>query len=196
MFMNTRYSINDVYQAQFYQLPKFLIDNENIKISSDAMILYSILRDRHSLSLKNKMVDKNGDVYIICTREEMGKKIGRSARTAIKLFAELKRINLVEEERRWNNKPNWIYLLKPEIQASDLPNESDEPDYTETQLSDNADDETGYNAHESIVHNARKSSEFIEKNAQNHCNNGTRKNFTSGDEKFSPPEVKKIHHRK
>lgn len=105
-----RYTVQDVEMSRFYQLPKFLFEDEFKNLNSDARILYSLLRDRHDLSLKNNWVNENGEVFLIYTRENMAHMIGCSIPTARKAFKQLESVGLVEDEFQGFNKPNLIYL--------------------------------------------------------------------------------------
>jgi len=106
-----RYTLDEVQRNTFYQLPKFLFADEFRELSNDARILYSLMRERHELSIKNKWLNENQEVYIIFSRENMGAMLGLSRPTVIKVVNELKFHNLVQEERPGLGKPNRIYLL-------------------------------------------------------------------------------------
>ena len=58
-------------QFTFFRVPKILFTDEYINISSDAKLLYGMLLDRMSLSLKNGWLDEEGRVFIIYTAEEI-----------------------------------------------------------------------------------------------------------------------------
>lgn len=66
------YCIEEAFQFCYYQIPKELFTNEYYKgkLSSDAILLYGLLLDRLSLSIKNKWIDENGFIYLILTRKE------------------------------------------------------------------------------------------------------------------------------
>lgn len=50
----------------FYRLPKELFTNEYFKgLSCEAKVLYGMMLDRISLSIKNKWFDEEGRTYII-----------------------------------------------------------------------------------------------------------------------------------
>ena len=56
----------------FYRVPKALVKADLFqKMSGDAKLLYAVLLDRISLSIKNGWQDKHGNAYIICTIEEV-----------------------------------------------------------------------------------------------------------------------------
>lgn len=59
-------------QFSFYRIPKALFTDTQFKdLSTDAKVLYGILLDRMSLSLKNHWLDEQNRVYIIFTLEEI-----------------------------------------------------------------------------------------------------------------------------
>ena len=59
-------------QFSFYRLPKILITDKRFRgISSDAKILYGVMLERMSLSVKNRWFDEKNRVYIIFTLEEV-----------------------------------------------------------------------------------------------------------------------------
>ena len=105
-----RYTVEKLFNNLFYQMPKFLFEEEFSELSNDARILYMLLKDRHELSVKNKWYNKRGEIYLIMTREEMETMLNLSPPTVRKLVEELKKLNLIEEERQGGNKPNLLYL--------------------------------------------------------------------------------------
>ena len=111
--MNTRrFTVSDVTNSRFYQLPKFLFDRElNETLNNDAKILYAILKDRHSLSLEKGWVNERGEVYFIYTRKDMEKMLGCSAQTTRNAINQLKVAGLFEEERIGLNRANRLYLM-------------------------------------------------------------------------------------
>lgn len=105
------YTVHDAEQIRFYQLPKELVKHERFKgISDSAKILYSLLRDRVTLSVKNNWVDELGRVYIIFTLAEIMEDLGCADQKATKSMKELQKIGLVESVRRGLGKPNLIYV--------------------------------------------------------------------------------------
>lgn len=59
-------------QFSFYRIPKALFTKPTLReMSTDAKVLYGILLDRMSLSLKNHWLDAQNKVYIIFTVEEV-----------------------------------------------------------------------------------------------------------------------------
>ncbi len=113
-----RFTTETFFSDNYYKLPKFLFEMEPYKnsLSNNAKILYTLLKDRFYLSLKNKWIDENGEVYLNYSRKEVQEIMNfGSNRTAIKIFNELKEMELIEEERLGLNKTNKIYLKHPKI---------------------------------------------------------------------------------
>ena len=68
----------------FYQTPKFLFKDETFSsVSNNGRILYSLLRDRFDLSVKNQgqFSNENSEIFVIHTREEMGGMLNRFVNT-------------------------------------------------------------------------------------------------------------------
>ena len=110
-----RYTRQTIVSNTFYQTPRFLTAGEfaGNRLTNNARILYTLLLDRHRISVKNDWYDDNGEVYIYFKREEMEAQLGVSDKTVGKAVQELKNLFLVEEKQQGMNKPNKIYLLSP-----------------------------------------------------------------------------------
>jgi len=105
------YTLSDSKQISFYQLPRELVKHERFKILSDsAKILYALLRDRVSLSIKNNWIDEKERVYIIFTLDEIMENLGCANQKATKAMQELQKIGLIESVRQGLGKPNIIYV--------------------------------------------------------------------------------------
>ena len=111
------YSRQSVIINSFYQMPRFLTTGvfEGSNLSNNARVLYSLLLDRHKVSVKNGWFDENEEVYIYFKKEEMEKQLGISKVTVLKVMRELKSLLLVKEKKQGLNMPNKIYLLFPVI---------------------------------------------------------------------------------
>ena len=101
-------------QFSFYRIPRLLIKDERFKgLSSDAKLLYGLMLDRMSLSIKNEWFDEKNRVYIIYTIDNIMEDLGCSKEKAVKVLAELdasKGIGLVEKIRRGLGQPDIIYV--------------------------------------------------------------------------------------
>ena len=96
----------------FYRVPKALVKADLFqKMSGDAKLLYAVLLDRMSLSIKNGWQDKDGNTYIFCTIEEVMDSIHCARQKAVKLLDELEQdFQLIERRRQGLGKPNLIYV--------------------------------------------------------------------------------------
>ena len=107
-------------QFSFYRVPRLLIKDGRFKgLSSDAKLLYGLMLDRMSLSMKNGWLDDKNRAYIIYTIENIREDLGCSKEKAVKVLAELdaaKGIGLVEKIRRGLGKPDIIYVKNFVIQ--------------------------------------------------------------------------------
>lgn len=117
-----RYTIENIVNNRFYQMPKFLLEGEFKGLSNDARVLYSILKDRHELSLSNNWINENNEVYLIFTREEMADLLGCSQPTLRKAIKQLIESGLMEEERQGLNKPNIIFLTVVSVEKTGAKN--------------------------------------------------------------------------
>lgn len=106
-----RYTLEEIQRNIYYQMPKFLFEGELENLSNDARVLYSLLRDRHELSIKNQWINDNGEVYLIFSRENMCEMLKLSRPTITKAMNDLKKYNLIDEKRLGQGKANHIYLL-------------------------------------------------------------------------------------
>lgn len=121
-------------QYSFYRVPKVLFTAECFKsLSCEAKVLYGLMLDRMSLSIKNRWFDEEDRVYIIFTVEEIMDLLGCARQKAIKNIAELdteKGIGLIEKKRLGLGKPNVIYVKNfmikecPEPEAEEIQTES------------------------------------------------------------------------
>ena len=98
-------------QFAFYRIPKLLFtDKRFFGLSTDAKLLYGLLLDRMSLSVKNGWADADGRVYIIFTLAEIQKSLGCVEKSAVKYMKELEKIGLIEKKRQGQGKPTLIYV--------------------------------------------------------------------------------------
>jgi hypothetical protein len=118
-----KYTLQSILTNTFYQMPRFLTAGKlaGDRLSNNARVLYTLLLDRHKISVKNGWHDKKGEVYIYFKREEMEKRLGLSERTIVKVIRELISHSLVMETQQGLNMPNQIYLLSPVIGDDENP---------------------------------------------------------------------------
>ena len=98
-------------QFTFYRIPKALFKDERLKgISSDSKLLYGLMLDRLSLSIKNGWFDEFDRAYIYYTIESVMEDLGCAREKCAKIMSELKTIGLIEKKRQGLGKPDRIYV--------------------------------------------------------------------------------------
>lgn len=124
LMQNTNYvTIYEEYQHKFFQLPQVFFVSEKYKdMSNNAKVAWAILRDRSSLSRKNKWFDSDtGRIYFIFKNDELMKMLNiNSEATLVKVKKELVSAGLIEQHRQGFNRPNKMYLLYPEVVMDDI----------------------------------------------------------------------------
>ena len=103
--------INEVRNNVFYQFPKWLLEEEYKYLSIRAKIVYMLIFDRRTYSIKNNWYDKNGDVYVYFTIEELVETLSCSRQTIINAKKELNDCGLIQEVYQGLNRPNRIYIF-------------------------------------------------------------------------------------
>ena len=103
-------------QFSFYRIPKLLITSPEFKrVSDSAKLLYGLMLDRMSLSIKNGWVDDENRAFIYFTTNDVMEHMCCGTEKATKLLAELdveKGIGLIERKKQGQGKPAIVYLKK------------------------------------------------------------------------------------
>ena len=116
------YTSQEEVTLRFYQTPKALFKNPKYQgLSLGAKLMYSILRDRLDISIKNDWKDKNGYIYLIFSGEELLNLLEISKNTVTAYKRELVKYGLIIDKRLGQGKSNMIYILKPEIKEYQNP---------------------------------------------------------------------------
>ena len=103
----------------FYRIPKALFQEPRFQsLSTDAKILYGILLDRMSLSVKNGWLDEQNRVFIIFTIEDVKRALCCADNKATKLLRELEEFGLIERKRRGQGKPCLVYVKNFSAESS------------------------------------------------------------------------------
>ena len=103
----------------FYRIPKALFQEPRFQnLSTDAKILYGILLDRMSLSVKNGWLDKQNRVFIIFTIEDVKRALCCADNKATKLLRELEKFGLIERKRRGLGRPSLVYVKNFSAESS------------------------------------------------------------------------------
>lgn len=112
MNMNFEYYYgNQAEQFSFIKIPKAMITDATFSdLSLPAKVLYGLLLDRMSLSMKNRWFDSENRVYIIYQIADIQEDLGISKNKAIDLLAALEKFGLVEKRRRGLGMPSLLYV--------------------------------------------------------------------------------------
>ena len=100
-------------QYSFYRVPKTLLTDSRYKgVSIEAKVLYGLLLDRMSLSVRNGWMDKDRRVYIYFTQEDAMALMSCGKDKATRLFRELDQggIGLIERKKQGQGRPTRIYV--------------------------------------------------------------------------------------
>ena len=119
---NRFYTEKEEVTLRFYQVPKALFKNPIYEgLSLGSKLMYSILRDRLDMSIKNNWKDEKGYIYLIFSGEELINLLEVSKNTVTKYKRELVKHRLIINKRLGQGKSNMIYVLKPEIKEYQNP---------------------------------------------------------------------------
>lgn len=103
--------IDEVKNNVFYQFPQWLLKEEPYKNLGDkAKLMYMLLFDRRTLSIKNKWYDGDGQIYMYFTNKQFMEELNCSEPAIIKAKKELTKFGLLKEVRQGINKPNRLYI--------------------------------------------------------------------------------------
>lgn len=98
----------------FYRIPKLLFTNDYFKaLSNDAKILYGLMLDRMSLSVKNQWFGEENKAYIYFSVEDIMELLNCGKNKAVKIMQKLDDetgIGLIEKKRQGFGKANIIYV--------------------------------------------------------------------------------------
>lgn len=118
-----------------FKFPKFLSENKKYaNLTNDDRVAYMLIKDRYRYSLSNNWIDKDKNVYVYFTIEELRQllHVGKNKVTRVKnrLKNRLIDAGLLEIEKGGfntkdkKNYPDRIYLLQPEYDPTDLISQS------------------------------------------------------------------------
>jgi hypothetical protein len=129
---------SEAEQYSFYRVPKILIvDNRFKNLSTDAKLLYGLMLDRMSLSIKSGWFDDENRVFIYFTLDEIMEQLNCQHGKAVKLLAELddaKGIGLIQRIKQGQGRPTKIYVMKAATpMQSRLPNNGNQ-DFSKSAL--------------------------------------------------------------
>ena len=95
----------------FYRIPKLLFTNDYFReLSTDAKVLYGLMLDRMSLSIKNKWFDAGKRAYIYFSVEDTMEMLNCKKNKALDTLKALEEFCLIERKRQGQGKPAIIYV--------------------------------------------------------------------------------------
>ena len=95
----------------FIKLPSVLFTDERFNaLTNDMKLLYALMLDRVSLSVKNGWVDSKGRVYISFPLAEIEERLHVASQKASRLLKALEKAGLIERVRQGLGKPDRIYV--------------------------------------------------------------------------------------
>lgn len=107
---------DEAMQFTYFRIPCQLITHPRFKhLSTDSKLLYGMLLDRMSLSIKNEWYDDTGRVYIYYTVDEVCSNLNCGRDKAMRLLAELdtgKGVGLIGRKKQGQGKPTQIYVKR------------------------------------------------------------------------------------
>lgn len=122
----------------FYRIPKLLFTNDYFReLSTDAKVLYGLMLDRMSLSLKNKWFDAEKRAYIYFSVEDTMEMLNCRKNKALDILKALEDFSLIERKRQGQGKPAIIYVksfmeqMTEQSQRLEKPTSEQEKDVSE-----------------------------------------------------------------
>lgn len=110
------YTEKEEVTLRFYQTPKALFNNPAYKgLALGPKLMYSILRDRLDMSIKNNWKDEKGYIYLIFSVEELADLLEIDRTAVMRYKKKLVDYKLIVDKRLGQGNPNRIYVLKPEL---------------------------------------------------------------------------------
>lgn len=114
---------NDLSNMIYYQVPKWLMDLFiDKKISQGAFKTYVLMYDRLKLSAGNKWIDKNGDVYIKYSYDEMTTDLNCSRQAVSNNLQDLEKLDLIDKKKNFSSSSTFYLKIYSTENDSSLEN--------------------------------------------------------------------------
>ncbi|WP_254261703.1 replication initiator protein A [Lactobacillus helveticus] len=129
--MTKRFNATQINAELFWKFPKFLSENKKYaNLTKDDRVAYMLIKDRYRYSLSNNWIDKDKNVYVYFTIEELRQllHVGKNKVTRVKNrlidagLLEIEKDGFNPKDKK--NYPDRIYLLQPEYDPTDLISQS------------------------------------------------------------------------
>lgn len=187
--MGQRYSKSDYLNGKFYQLLKELFKGKYKSLTNNERVLYSVLKDRFELSIKNEWVDSDNNIYFIFEQVQLSEECCMSLKTVQRAMQNLVKYQLIDSVRQGQNMANRLYLLKPDSEEDKVTNEAsnaNEKSKKPEKVRDNVDEKKATNpdykrtSQNDLSEQVKKSLPDKSKSPTIYTNNNyTEKNYTS-----------------
>ena len=128
---------DDLNNIMFYQCPKWLFDLLlEGELTPGAFSTYILMYERTRISLKNKWIDKNGEVYIKYSYEELLEDLKVKSNTQIQRnLRKLEELHLLDKKKNFSSSTTYylnIYSPTQNESTSPTQNESTSPTQNES----------------------------------------------------------------
>ena len=120
---NKFFTLETENRRKFYQVPKQFMDKSSkyFNMNLISKLLYGILLDRHSLSIKNNWLDKENRIYFIFIQAELCDLLGvKDPKTVRKYLKQLEEYNLLYRKKQGKNLPDLLYLLQIDTEQNNI----------------------------------------------------------------------------
>lgn len=169
-------------QFTFYRVPRLLIKDARFRdLSCEAKLLYGLMLDRLSLSLKNGWLDDQNRAFIHYTLENIVDDLCCSTGKCVKVLAELddkKGIGLIERKKQGLGKPDIIYVKNFDSIIDGNSPESGEVNHAEAVESPDLQDvkvQTSQNPKSRLSKSVSQDLQKMEIQSSQNCNSGITK---------------------
>ena len=116
------YEKDQADQYSFIRIPKAMMTEDVFApLSVEAKILYGLLLDKMSASVKNQWLDEENKAYVIYQITDIMEDMNISKKKAIASLKELEEVGLVEKKLKGLGKPSLLYVKKFRIVNDEVP---------------------------------------------------------------------------
>ena len=116
------YEKDQADQYSFIRIPKAMMtEHVFAPLSVEAKILYGLLLDKMSASVKNQWLDEENKAYVIYQITDIMEDMNISKKKAIASLKELEEVGLVEKKLKGLGQPSLLYVKKFRIVNDEVP---------------------------------------------------------------------------
>lgn len=117
------YEKDQADQYSFIRIPKAMMTEDVFApLSVEAKILYGLLLDKMSESIKNQWLDEENKAYVIYQITDIMEDMNISKKKAMASLNDLVKVGLVEKRLQGLGKPSLLYVKKFRIVDDGVPN--------------------------------------------------------------------------